>query len=56
MLEKLQSFADGKYDLTRRDIENIYYEQRGDAAEQLDEMAITKRQVSTGKMSCVFPC
>ena len=48
MLEKVQSFADGKYDLNRKDIENIYLEQRGDAAEQLEEMNITKRQVSTG--------
>ena len=48
MLEKVQSFADGKYDLSRKDIENIYLEQRGDAAEQLEEMAITKRMVSTG--------
>jgi amphiphysin len=48
MLEKVQSFADGKYDLERKDIENIYLEQRGDAAEQLDELQITKRVVSTG--------
>ncbi|RSH87256.1 hypothetical protein EHS25_003165 [Saitozyma podzolica] len=50
MLEKVQSFADGKYDLERKDIENIYLEQRGDAAEQLDELQITKRVVSTAKM------
>lgn len=49
MLEKLQSFADGKYDLERRDIEEIYLEQRGDAAEQLDELHITQRTASTGK-------
>lgn len=48
MLEKLQSFADGKYDLERRDIEDIYLEQRGDAAEQLDELNITQRTASTG--------
>lgn len=51
MLDKVQSFADGKYDLERKDIENIYLEQRGDSAEQLEEMAITKRMVSTGKSS-----
>lgn len=49
MLDKVQSFSDGKYDLERKDIENIYLEQRGDAAEQLEEMSITKRMVSTGE-------
>lgn len=43
MLEKVQSFADGKYDLTRKDIENIYLEQRGDAAEQLDELQVVRK-------------
>lgn len=50
MLEKVQSFADGKYDLGRKDIENIYLEQRGDAAEQIEELSITKRTVSTAKL------
>ncbi|WWC89221.1 uncharacterized protein L201_004139 [Kwoniella dendrophila CBS 6074] len=50
MQEKLQSFADGKYDLARKDIENIYFEQRGDTAEQIEEMAIIKRITSTAKM------
>ncbi|WVQ99579.1 hypothetical protein IAU59_006715 [Kwoniella sp. CBS 9459] len=50
MQEKIQSFADGKYDMTRTDIENIYLEQRGDAAEQIDELQITKRIASTAKM------
>jgi len=49
MLDKVQSFADGKYDLSRKDIENIYFEQRGDIGEILEEMGITKRGVSTGK-------
>ena len=51
MLEKVQSFADGKYDLNRKDIENIYLEQRGDAAEQLEELQVTRRGAlhSTGK-------
>lgn len=46
--EKLQTFMDGKYDMTRKDIEGIYLEQRGETAEQIEELAITKRQVSTG--------
>lgn len=49
MLEKLQSFSDGKYDLERQDIEDIYLENRGDAAEQLDNLGITKRIASTGE-------
>ncbi len=48
MLERIQSFADGKYDVERKDIENIYLEQRGDAAEQIDDLQITKRIASTG--------
>ena len=51
MLEKVQSFADGKYDMERKDIEDIYLEQRGDAAEQLDDLPITKRIASTGPSS-----
>lgn len=52
MLEKLQSFADGKYDLTRKDIENIYLEQRGDTGDQLAELQVTKKGAlhSTGKL------
>ena len=50
MQEKLQSFADGKYDLSRTDVENVYFEQRGDAAEHLEELTITKRMVSTAKL------
>ena len=50
MLEKVQSFADGKYDLNRNDIEDIYLEQRGDAAERIEELQITKRIVSTAKL------
>jgi amphiphysin len=49
MLDKVQSFADGKYDLSRKDIENIYFEQRGDIGDILEEMGITKRGVSTGQ-------
>lgn len=54
MLEKLQSFADGKYDLERRDIEDIYLEQRGDAAEQLDALNITQRPASTGEKNHIM--
>jgi len=50
MQDKLQSFADGKYDLARTDIENVYFEQRGDSADALDELTITKRMVSTGEL------
>jgi amphiphysin len=55
MLDKVQSFADGKYDLERKDIETIYFEQRGDVAEQLEEMGITKRGVTTGMSQMSFP-
>lgn len=47
----MQSFLDGKYDLANKDIEGIYFEQRGDVAERIDELNITKRMVSTGKSS-----
>lgn len=49
MQDKIQSFADGKYDVTNKDIEGIYFSQRGDAADQIEALTITKRLVSTGK-------
>jgi amphiphysin len=49
MHDKLQSFVDGKYDLTNKDIESIYFSQRGDAAEKMEELQITKRMISTGE-------
>ena len=52
MQDKLQSFADGKYDLARTDIENVYFEQRGDSADALEELTITKRMISTGEWAC----
>ena len=55
MLDKVQSFADGKYDLERKDIENIYFEQRGDVGDILEEMGITKRGVSTGTSPFTSP-
>lgn len=51
MLERVQSYADGKYDLSNKDIEGIYLDQRGDTAERLDELGITKRIASTGGWS-----
>ena len=54
MQDKIQSFADGKYDVSQRDIEGIYFSQRGDAAEQIDALTITKRLVSTGTFPCAF--
>ena len=54
MLEKIQSYSDGKYDLTRKDIENIYLEQQGNAAEQIEAMDITKRVQSTGQLIVVL--
>jgi len=53
MQDKLQSFADGKYDLARTDIENVYFEQRGDSADALEELTITKRMISTGEWARV---
>jgi amphiphysin len=54
MHDKVQSFADGKYDLNRKDLEEIYLEQRGDAAEQIEDLGITKRIASTGTF-CTTP-
>ncbi|KAJ9100543.1 hypothetical protein QFC21_003586 [Naganishia friedmannii] len=59
MQDKIQSFADGKYDVAQKDIEGIYFSQRGDASDQLDALTITKRLVSTGTFnppySSAFP-
>ena len=57
MLDKVQSFADGKYDLARKDIENIYLEQRGDSADQLAELQVTKKGAlhSTGEFILYLP-
>lgn len=51
MSDKLREFAEGKYDTSQTDIESIYMAQRGDAAERLDELTITKRMTSTGEFS-----
>ena len=48
MLEKVQSYGEGKYDFQRKDIENIYHEQTSDAAEQIETLTITQRGITTG--------
>jgi hypothetical protein len=53
MLEKIQSFADGKYDLSRSDLDAIYDEAIGDTSERLESLGVVQRQVSTG--SCLSP-
>jgi amphiphysin len=49
VLEKLSSFAEGKYDvsLSFHDIAADYEAKRTDALQQIEDMAITKRIVST---------
>lgn len=49
VLEKLSTFAEGKYDvsLTFPDIAVDYEAKRPDALKQIEDMAITKRIVST---------
>lgn len=50
MLEKIQSFADGKYDLSRTDTDVIYDENIGDVSEQVEALAVVQRQASTAKL------
>lgn len=51
MLEKLQSFASGKYEVigTPQEIEDTYHNRTTDALERVDALTITKRIASTGK-------
>lgn len=51
MLEKLQSFASGKYEVTGtpQEIEDAYNARTTNAIEEVDQLAITKRIASTGK-------
>lgn len=51
VLEKLSSFAEGKYDVSLpfRDIATDYEAKRPEAMQQIEDMAITKRIVSTCK-------
>lgn len=53
LLEKLNNFADGKYDVSipSNQIAEEYEEKRTDAWSQIEEMNITKRILST----CKFP-
>ncbi|QRW05040.1 BAR adaptor protein [Ceratobasidium sp. AG-Ba] len=50
MLEKLQSFASGKYEVagTPQDIEQAYHNRRTDAMERVEALNITRRIASTG--------
>ncbi|KAG8694567.1 hypothetical protein FRC08_008406 [Ceratobasidium sp. 394] len=52
MLEKLQSFATGKYEVsgTPQEIEEAYHARRTDAMERVEALNITKRITSTAKM------
>jgi len=49
VLEKLSNFAEGKYDVSLpfRDIAADYEAKRPDALKQIEDMAITKRIIST---------
>ena len=49
VLEKLTSFSEGKYDVSLPfpDIAADYEAKRPDAAQQIEDMAITKRIIST---------
>lgn len=51
MLEKLQSFASGKYEVTGtpQEIEEAYHARTTDAVERMDQLVITKRIASTGE-------
>ena len=50
MLEKIQSFADGKYDLSRTDTDVVYDEAIGDVSERVEGLAVVQRQASTAKI------
>ncbi|KAH7921962.1 BAR-domain-containing protein [Leucogyrophana mollusca] len=52
-LEKLNSFAEGRYDVTNvpgSQIQSDYEEKRTDAWSQIEDMNITKRMISTAKL------
>jgi amphiphysin len=50
MVEKLQGFAEGKYEVPAdpADIARLFLERRGDAQERVESLGITKRPTSTG--------
>lgn len=52
LMEKLQAFAEGKYDVSvsLAQISEDYENKRTDASQRIEDMNITKRIVSTSKM------
>jgi amphiphysin len=58
VLEKLSSFTEGKYDvsLSFHDIASDFEAKRPDALQQIEDMAITKRIVSTCRDRSLFRC
>lgn len=52
LLEKLNTFVDGKYDVTvtAQQIVEEYEAKRGDSAEQIEGLAITQKFISTCKV------
>jgi hypothetical protein len=55
MLEKIQSFSDGKYELSQ-DLSETYDAAIGDTAERIEALQIVQRQVSTGSSNPTLPC
>ena len=57
MLEKLNGFAEGKYDvsITGNDIATEYEAKRSDAWSKIEELNITQRFVSTSKPRYPLP-
>lgn len=49
LLEKLNTFVDGKYDVTVSPAQIVeeYEQKRGDSAEQIEALAITQKFIST---------
>ena len=58
VLEKLSSFAEGKYDvsLSFHDTASDFEAKRPDALQQIEDMAITKRIISTCRDCSLFHC
>ncbi|KZV74772.1 BAR-domain-containing protein [Peniophora sp. CONT] len=52
LLEKLNTFVDGKYDVTVSPAQIVeeYEQKRGDSAEQIEALAITQKFISTSKI------
>jgi amphiphysin len=54
LMEKLQAFAEGKYDITNvpgAQITADYENKRSDAWERIEALGVTSRMVSTGASS-----